>query len=138
VGEPSAAVYGLCPNRHPRAARTTAVAGGLRAGYTHLDIYCPTCERDGTVGLLTLNDLMYRSYCPIEACPWTHDDVTVMWPGEAPRIEAVVRGHLETHTLLEWVQEVMRLRGLLAARDGRARKLAEVKVLVDELAAGDE
>lgn len=68
-----------------------------------------------------------RYECPVESCPWNRDD-----PGPDPgdcqgetldaavragmlayalRTEAVVRAHLETHSLLEWVQEVMRLRG---------------------------
>ncbi len=67
-----------------------------------------------------------RYECPIGSCTWTHDTAgpdlsegTGETIEEAAfssvrahllRVESVVRDHLETHSLLEWVQEVMRLR----------------------------
>jgi len=62
--------------------------------------------------------------CPLAACPWKGTDPPPE-PGEAITSEAgiwrfirdramaaegIVKAHLETHTLLEWVQEVARLR----------------------------
>lgn len=75
-----------------------------------------------------------RYECPIGDCEWVHDD-----PGPDPSkaqgattgeavfnllqehmagLELVVRAHLETHSLLEWVTEVMRLREQLAVQRG--------------------
>lgn len=65
--------------------------------------------------------------CPLAACPWKGTDPPPP-PGEAITSDAdiwrfirdramaaeeVVRAHLETHSLLEWAQEIMRLRGEL-------------------------
>jgi len=62
--------------------------------------------------------------CPLAACPWEGTDPPPP-PGEAITSDAdvwrfigdramaaeeVVRAHLETHSLLEWVQELARLR----------------------------
>jgi hypothetical protein len=64
--------------------------------------------------------------CPIESCPWTLDiessrtgvftpvpDTETLFHDIAKRADSVIRAHLETHTLLEWVQEVTRLRNAL-------------------------
>jgi hypothetical protein len=67
--------------------------------------------------------------CPLAACPWkgtdppperdeviaSEADVWRVMRDRAVAAEEVVRAHLETHSLLEWVQEVMRLRGELTA-----------------------
>jgi len=67
--------------------------------------------------------------CPLAACPWkgtgpppppgeaiTSDaDIWRFLRDRAMAAEEVVRAHLETHTLLEWAQEVMRLREELTA-----------------------
>jgi hypothetical protein len=67
-----------------------------------------------------------RYECPIGSCEWTRDD-TGPEVGEGAggtieeaaasalrayllRAETAVRAHLETHSLLEWVQELARLR----------------------------
>ena len=66
--------------------------------------------------------------CPLAACPWKHADVppsgtTVIasdddiWRVIRDRLmaaEEVIRTHLETHPLLEWATEVMRLRSQAA------------------------
>lgn len=44
------ALYGLCPNWHPRHVRTIEEAGGV-----FQELYCPTCERNGTVGMLVIH-----------------------------------------------------------------------------------
>ena len=47
TGEPDAALYFTCQNRHPLAARTTTVLeNGVRRA-THHEIVCPACEADG-------------------------------------------------------------------------------------------
>lgn len=45
-------LYGMCPNRHPRAVRTTIKI--MDSAVIHEEIYCPTCENDGTLGTLIL------------------------------------------------------------------------------------
>jgi hypothetical protein len=64
------------------------------------------------------------SYCPLSACSWQHEDgplpegsgasvdeaVTSILTEHFAALEEIVQAHLETHSLLEWVQEVMRLR----------------------------
>jgi len=50
TSEPNAALYLLCLLRHPLACRLT-LKDGRPVGY---DIVCPTCERDGTVGVIVL------------------------------------------------------------------------------------
>jgi len=70
-----------------------------------------------------------RYECPIGSCPWTRDDpgpdasegtgeTIEQAAANAVRVyllraESAIREHLETHSLLEWAQEVMRLRGEL-------------------------
>jgi hypothetical protein len=63
-------------------------------------------------------------YCPLLACPWQHDGPPLPEGSGSAADEAVadvlakhfagleeaVKAHLETHTLLEWVQELARLR----------------------------
>ena len=73
---------------------------------------------------------MYRSpplaICPIESCAWTFeenaptrgeerffDSSAELFAEIAKRADDLIRQHLETHTLLEWVQEVTRLRSEL-------------------------
>lgn len=66
--------------------------------------------------------MITRYECPIGPCPWTTDDAEIA--GGGPRYfdstaamladylqcaEAVIRGHLETHTLLDWATEIQRL-----------------------------
>jgi hypothetical protein len=70
--------------------------------------------------------------CPIESCTWTldtsaptgkeerfFDSAAELFAEYAKVVDDLIRAHLETHTLLEWVQEVTRLRGELeeARRD---------------------
>lgn len=104
--------------------------------------------------------LATRYECPIGSCEWTRDD-----PGPDPsegtgetigqaaenavrayllRAESAIREHLETHPLLEWAQEVMRLRdqawradrdAVLAASVLVRRLGGEVQVSDAELAA---
>ncbi len=72
-----------------------------------------------------------RYHCPIGSCCWAHDApgpdpasgtgttvdeiVFSTVAGHLAGIEAIVREHLETHSLEEWAREVMRLRGLVPA-----------------------
>lgn len=67
--------------------------------------------------------------CPLSSCPWTLEKDGAEPAGHKPRIvepenvareiamaaDAIIREHLETHALLEWVQEVTRLRAQLEA-----------------------
>ncbi len=46
-------LYGMCPNRHPLSSRTTVTIVD-NTEVIHEEIYCPTCENDGTVGVLVL------------------------------------------------------------------------------------
>lgn len=47
TGEPNAALYFVCQNRHPLAARTTTTTeNGVRRA-THHEVVCPACEADG-------------------------------------------------------------------------------------------
>jgi len=92
-----------------------------------------------------------RLHCPIDACPWTHDDpgpgtgADVRLPAvelsakpgtfadamaeatyrallaHALGQENVIREHLATHSLEEWVREIMRLRAQII----RVRALAD-------------
>lgn len=67
--------------------------------------------------------------CPIPDCKWTHtaphptvyeggatieESVTNTLRVHYADIESALRAHLETHSLVEWVREVMRLRSELA------------------------
>jgi hypothetical protein len=69
-----------------------------------------------------------RYTCPIDSCGWVHDDpgpfqrelVEAGDPHDVVRqhflaMEDLVREHLETHSLLEWAQEVDRLKAELRA-----------------------
>lgn len=84
--------------------------------------------------------------CPIESCRWTLDitgtkspDGTVReYPDSASLFRAVtkayddaIRVHLETHSLVEWVQDVMRLRG--ERDEARSRAADELTALTEEL-----
>jgi len=62
-----------------------------------------------------------RFECPIGPCPWTWDEPEPELPGigadpyallisRATGAESVVKAHLETHALIEWVTELARLR----------------------------
>ena len=69
-----------------------------------------------------------RYCCPLHKCTWVHDDA---WADTSGRVISskddtiallkdhyaalndTVRAHLETHSLLEWVTEVQRLRGVI-------------------------
>jgi hypothetical protein len=64
-----------------------------------------------------------RLECPLAACAWVHDapaiagavirsdeDIRAGMLRAALANELVVKAHLETHSLLEWVTEVQRLR----------------------------
>jgi hypothetical protein len=69
--------------------------------------------------------------CPLSGCKWSHTEPhPTQYGGEGATIEecvtntlrvhfaeveAVVQAHLETHPLLEWVQEVTRLRDQIAS-----------------------
>lgn len=47
TSEPDAALYFVCQNRHPLAARTTTILeNGVRRA-THHEVVCPACEADG-------------------------------------------------------------------------------------------
>jgi hypothetical protein len=82
----------------------------------------------------------FRHHCPIEACPWHHDEPTggprryVVERGpdgaldidgainrdiaeRAQQREAIVRAHAETHTAAEWAAEVQRLQRALAVAE---------------------
>jgi hypothetical protein len=64
------------------------------------------------------------SYCPLSTCSWQHHDgplpegfgatidevVTDVLAKHFAALEEICQAHLGTHPLLEWVQEVMRLR----------------------------
>jgi hypothetical protein len=79
-------------------------------------------------------------YCPLSACGWVHpeapitpDEVAVTF-GELAAdvigarlaaVEDAVREHLETHTLLEWVQEITRLRSAVEAGRHALRQVGE-------------
>jgi len=74
---------------------------------------------------------LVRLSCPLPDCTWVYDEPSP-WPlmGTAKpdatpdvlaamfmrsaRSEEIVRSHLETHSLLEWVQEIQRLNGIRA------------------------
>lgn len=73
-----------------------------------------------------------RHGCPIGPCPWTwddpgpsgtvasDDDITAILLEHAVAAEAIIRGHLETHSMLDWVTEISRLQQerQRAERDG--------------------
>lgn len=73
-----------------------------------------------------------RHECPIGLCPWIYDDlgpsgltvdvdqVRSLLLTHASAVESVVRAHLESHPLEEWVREVMRLRKQAAGTLGHA------------------
>lgn len=87
-----------------------------------------------------------RRRCPLGSCDWYHDEpgpwieaadwveptgddleqaggdwqaavVLATLRADMQRTEAVLRAHVKTHPLQEWVAEVVRLSGLLAVRD---------------------
>lgn len=81
---------------------------------------------------------MIRRECPIEACSWWHDEPDpidgIDWTADeaalaesdgdfipaivmydARRVDRILRGHFESHPLIDWVQEVAKLREQLAA-----------------------
>ncbi|MFI1580033.1 hypothetical protein [Embleya sp. NPDC020630] len=84
---------------------------------------------------------VFRHHCPIDVCPWHHDEPTGGGPRRfavdrrpdgtldiggainrdvaerAQRREAIVEAHAETHTAMEWVTEVRRLRRALAVAE---------------------
>ena len=63
-----------------------------------------------------------RYFCPMPECGWVCDepaavlaagltaDVTAAMHGQLAETENTLRAHLETHSLLEWLREVQRLR----------------------------
>ena len=63
-----------------------------------------------------------RMHCPISSCEWHHDDPgpsaagafatdpNAVMTAHVMNMEGIVREHLETHPLIEWAREVMRLR----------------------------
>lgn len=80
--------------------------------------------------------------CPVGSCTWTFDvtparldlgspnDPTMTMSAYWVNSESAIRQHLETHTLLEWVQEVMRLREALdkaTAEDDEAEWRARIE-----------
>ena len=74
----------------------------LPAGTT--GYHCPLCEWTHGQFPPAAGDL--------EPLPATFDGATVMLARQfALGAEQGIRAHLETHTLVEWVREVMRLRG---------------------------
>lgn len=93
-----------------------------------------------------------RSFCPLD-CGWHYDrpepdptelacarpDLTsfeiaqILITGQLQQDEEVIRGHLETHELLEWVQAVARLRQAEAERDRLSVLLEKIR----DLAATD-
>jgi hypothetical protein len=89
-----------------------------------------------------LPSLITRYECPIGPCPWTHDDP---WPDalegsgatveeaafdamlkHVTRVESAVKAHLETRPLIEWVQEIQRLRAEHWRGDRDARVIAAI------------
>lgn len=75
-------------------------------------------------GLRQDRQVITRRECPIDPCKWVWDEPEPELPdiGADPYTvlrarlagtESVIRAHVETHPLLDWVQEVMRLRGEL-------------------------
>jgi hypothetical protein len=80
------------------------------------------------------------SHCPVSACGWQHEEPPPSFEGaegltvedlaaDATRrhfaaLEEVVKAHLETHSPLEWVQEVRRLGGSLDGQRAESRRLA--------------
>jgi hypothetical protein len=72
------------------------------------------------------------SYCPLSECSWQHHDgplpegsgatideaVTDILTKHFAALEEICQAHLETHSLLEWVEEVTRLGGELAKLRG--------------------
>jgi hypothetical protein len=79
--------------------------------------------------------------CPIRSCTWTSNftqtpanpvtvapttDIYAILHAVLANHEAVIREHLETHTLLEWVQEVTRLREELEAAQRENERLHRV------------
>lgn len=71
--------------------------GNLPAGTTLY--HCPLCE-------WTLPDL------PIHVELWTEQGALEVMKHRAGAIERDVKGHLSSHSLLDWTQEVQRLREL--------------------------
>lgn len=47
TSEPDAALYFVCQNRHPLAARTTTILENGERRALHHEIVCPACEADG-------------------------------------------------------------------------------------------
>lgn len=78
-------------------------------------------------------DTRYRQhvyYCPLSTCSWTCDESEAIAAEEEPpagpwtsafdafasilgTVERALKQHLETHTLLEWVSEISRLREVI-------------------------
>jgi len=91
--------------------------------------------------------------CPLPDCGWTHgefppapgnlepmaatfDRATVMLARQFARgAEQGIRAHLETHELVEWVQEVSRLRAEVGGLRGVADAAAKWAAFVDAAAA---
>jgi hypothetical protein len=83
--------------------------------------------------------------CPLSDCKWAHAEphptaydgegatieecVTNALTAHLAEVESVVKAHLETHSLLEWVTEVMRLREQAATP--AATSIDRVYVLAD-------
>lgn len=81
-------------------------------------LYCPLCEwtHERESPSQTTHAVPPDGYPPLHEDPATFQDAvanvayaTVLH--DALQIECVIREHLETHSLLEWFAEVMRLRG---------------------------
>lgn len=90
--------------------------------------------------------------CPLSTCTWTLEKDGTEPAGHKPRAvepedvfreiatttEAIIRQHLETHSLLEWVQEVTRLRAALdeaTAADEPAEWRARIEAALATIAA---
>lgn len=78
-----------------------------------------------------------RIHCPIDVCPWSHDVLSLdhvtegtlasvfgvgvmMATAHAQREQAVERAletHLKSHSILDWVQCIQRLKLTIAAQD---------------------
>lgn len=143
--------HGLCPN-HPRGVRVRV----LDNGDTRRELYCRTCEDFGAAALLRVSVVepwdvpgvpgATRLRCPISTCLWYWDQPDDSVPtafqsapgqpfsvagfaaAQCREAEAVIRPHLETHTLLDWVQEVSSRRSenaAVAAKLNQARAAAQ-------------
>ncbi len=73
----------------------------------------------------TVHAPLVRYECPVAACPWLHihpavsdelggsEEIAAAMSRAFAAVEEVIRAHLETHSLLEWVTEIRRLREVI-------------------------